>query len=189
MCAISYFVGYTNYIILYYSGLEEEKVYQEALDNGSSISLLYLKMLAIGPGQIGKSTFLKRLKGQMKWDLTAPIETHPQGSTGLTEMEQVYVQYSREMLAITSTNKWQAIKSDVETEKLIINLTSLLMKETRMEATATSYINPSAQLAVTEKTKLSKFSNFIRKLRKFISHSDSDTNKGTAKKYTVHNRS
>ena len=170
-------------------------MYQEALNNGSSISLLYLKMLAIGPAQIGKSTFLKRLKGQMKWDLTAPVETHPQGSTGLTELEQVYVQYckespqakvdrnytetkqvcvqySREMLAITA-NKWQTIKSDVEAEKLIINLTPLLMKETRMEATVTSKINPSAQLAVTDKAKLKAHN-------RFVSDSDSDTNKGTA---------
>ena len=105
-------------------------MYQEARNKDGSVSLLYLKMLAIGPGQVGKSTFLKRLKGQMKWDIdSAPQETHPQCSTGQAEMEQVYVSYSRQTMAVTSSSQWHLFECEREIEELIIAIPLLLAKQ------------------------------------------------------------
>ena len=120
-----------NYTLFFFKGIEEERVYQEAIENDRSVSFLYLKMLAIGPGQVGKSTFLKRLKGLMKWDTdTAPPETHPQASTGQIEMEQMHLQYSRETMAVSYTRDWYAVDSKKEVETQIVALTSLLMGQT-----------------------------------------------------------
>ena len=63
---------------------------------GKSVPLLYLKVLAIGPGQVGKTTFLKRLLGQMQWDIdTATQESQPLGSTGQAEIQIVHIKYSK----------------------------------------------------------------------------------------------
>ena len=117
--------------------MDEERSYQEAIAVDGSIPLLFLKMLAIGPGQIGKSTFLKRLMGLMKWDLdTAPQEAHVQRSTSLTEMKQVYVKYSRTLVQCefakvdgTLTNQWLPIKSEDEIQEQINVLMYLIAKK------------------------------------------------------------
>ena len=88
-------------------------------------------MLAIGPGQVGKTSFLRRVKGLMKWDIdSASQETQVQTSTGQTEMEQVYVQYSRQAMSVTSASKWHLFENEKEVEELITALTQLIKEQT-----------------------------------------------------------
>ena len=118
-------------------GIEEEELYHQAMKQGRSVSLLYLKVLAIGPGQVGKSTFLKRLTGLMKWDIdTAPKETQPQGSTGQAETQEVFISYSpkeaqsefisynRRTVSITASD-WDVLK-EFELEKQFLAFVSLI---------------------------------------------------------------
>ena len=144
-----------------HAGIEEEKVYRSAIENDTPVSLLYLKILAIGPGQVGKSTFLRRLMGLMKWDIqtaphetkpqgstgqaelneayikynrrTAPHETKPQGSTGQAELNEAYIKYNRQTCAVSSVDsnsEWQVFEKEVEAERQINALTSLLNEQT-----------------------------------------------------------
>ena len=103
-----------------------------AMEKDDPVSLLFLKMLAIGPGQVGKSTFLKRLLGHMKWDIdTALLETQPQGSTGQAELEEVCIRYSSESVAISFETSWCALEKNPRTEysKQINAFKSLLLKQ------------------------------------------------------------
>ena len=120
-------------------------MYQEAIENDSSVSFLYLKLLAIGPGQVGKSTFLERLKGHIEWDTDHALpETLPQGSTGQIEMEQMYLQYNREAIAVSFSKEWHAAENtEKEVKMQIIALTSLLMAQTE---NASSPISTQPQL-------------------------------------------
>ena len=60
-------------IVFPFLGLKEEELYQAAISESRCVSLSYVKILALGPGQVGKSTFLYRLVGQMKGNIdTAP---------------------------------------------------------------------------------------------------------------------
>ena len=108
-------------------GVKEEQLYQEAMKSGKPVSLLYLKVLAVGPGQVGKSTFLKRLTGQMRWDIdTAQQETVPQGSTGQAEMQVVHIEYSKRTVAISISRSTWDILDETHLEKHISSLVSLL---------------------------------------------------------------
>ena len=107
--------------------VEEEKVYQEVINNDLSIPFLYLKLLAVGPAQVGKSTFLARLSGLMKWDIdSAPIQSHPQSSTGQGDFSRVCIKYSRDTIAIASDNEWKLIDKQLELEELVTEVTALL---------------------------------------------------------------
>ena len=94
---------------------------------GTPVSLLYLKVLAIGPGQVGKTTFIRRLTGQMQWDIdTAQQESLPQGSTGQAEMQEVHIEYNKKTVAIDlDLSKW-GILEESKLEEQISCLTALL---------------------------------------------------------------
>ena len=111
------------------TGVEEEQLYQKAMKQETPVSLLYLKVLAIGPGQVGKTTFIRRLTGQMQWDIdTAQQESLPQGSTGQAEMQVVHIEYSKRTVAIElDTSKWDLLE-DSQLEKQISSLVSLVNK-------------------------------------------------------------
>ena len=121
------------------TGVKEEQIYQEAMKDDIALSILYLKLIALGPAQVGKSTFLRRLLGLMKWDInTASIETQPGCSTGQVEMRDVHLEqatdksaetsestddktvnapikeYASQTVAVTTATTWQTFKSDSE---------------------------------------------------------------------------
>ena len=115
---------------------------------GTPVSLLYLKVLAIGPGQVGKTTFIRRLTGQMQWDIdTAQQESLPQGSTGQAEMQVVHIEYSKTTVAIElGTSKWDVLEES-QLEKQISSLVSLLkesQQSTVHSKTDSGYIKSSA---------------------------------------------
>ena len=87
------------------TGVKEEQMYQEAMNDDIALSILYLKLIALGPAQVGKSTFLRRLLGIMKWDInTANIETQPGCSTGIVEMRDVHLEQATAKSAETSAS-------------------------------------------------------------------------------------
>ena len=94
---------------------------------GKPVSLLYLKVLAIGPGKVGKTTFIRRLTGQMQWDIdTAQQESLPQGSTGQAEMQEVHIEYNKKTVAIElGLSKWDILEES-KLEEQISSLTALL---------------------------------------------------------------
>ena len=123
---------------------------------GTPVSLLYLKVLAIGPGQVGKTTFIRRLTGQMQWDIeTAQQESLPQGSTGQAEMQEVHIEYSKRTVVIElDTSKWDVLE-ETQFEKHISSLVSLLKtpQQSALAKTGRSY----------KKTKAHSFDNVKHK--------------------------
>ena len=76
-----------------HTGLKEEQLYDEAIKFKGKVSLTYTKILALGPGQVGKSTFISRLFGKMEGNIqTSPPETQPQSSTGISEVTEACIQ-------------------------------------------------------------------------------------------------
>ena len=89
-------------------GLQEEQVYQAAIAGGKTVSLTYVKLLALGPGQIGKSTFLYRLLGLMKGNIEdTPKEAQPQSSTGQSELREVCIKYKNMDVAAAPDLSWE----------------------------------------------------------------------------------
>ena len=95
------------------TGVEEEHLYQEAIKNDRTVSLRYLKLLLLGPGQVGKSTFLRRLLGEMKWDIDS--DPKPHCSTEMAHLQQVCVKYTLIAAAVT-TDGWHTIE-----ESMLVN--------------------------------------------------------------------
>ena len=90
------------------SGLQEEQVYQAAIAGGKTVSLTYVKLLALGPGQVGKSTFLYRLLGLMKGNIEdTPKEAQPQSSTGQSELREVCIKYNNTVVAAAPDLSWE----------------------------------------------------------------------------------
>ena len=114
-----------------YVGLKEEVLYREAIAGDQSVSLAYVKILALGPGQVGKSTFLYRLMGIMKGNIeTADPKTQPQSSTGISEQREACIQYESRAGALTSTKKWQVFEENAELEIQLGGLMSLISEQT-----------------------------------------------------------
>ena len=89
-------------------GLQEEQVYQAAIAGGKTVSLTYVKLLTLGPGQVGKSTFLYRLLGLMKGNIEdTPKEAHPQSSTGQSELREVCIKYDNTVVAAALDLSWE----------------------------------------------------------------------------------
>ena len=110
-------------------GLNEEKLYKEAMVNDRKILLSYTKLLALGPGQVGKSTFLYRLMGLMKGNiLTSDPKTQPQSSTGIAEMREACITYTSRTGALTSEN-WQVFDESSDLQCFLDGLMSLLSKQ------------------------------------------------------------
>ncbi len=95
-------------VISFYIGLKEEQYYTVAI---KKVSLTYTKILALGPGQVGKSTFVRRLLGIMEGNIqTSRPETQPQSSTGISEMREGCIHITRVTGAINN-NRWCVVLS------------------------------------------------------------------------------
>ena len=107
----------------------EESLYKEAMTNDQKVSLSYTKILALGPGQVGKSTFLYRLLGLMDGNIqTADPETQPQSSTGIAELQEACITYSSRTGALTSES-WQVFDEDSDLQCQLDGLMSLLIEQ------------------------------------------------------------
>ena len=83
-------------------------MYQAAIAGGKTVSLTYVKLLALGPGQVGKSTFLYRLLGLMKGNIEdTPKEAQPQSSTGQSELREVCIKYDNTVVAAAPDLSWE----------------------------------------------------------------------------------
>ena len=83
-------------------------MYQAAIARGKTISLTYVKLLALGPGQVGKSTFLYRLLGLMKGNIeNTPKEAQPQSSTGQSKLREVCIKYNNTVVAAAPDLSWE----------------------------------------------------------------------------------
>ena len=83
-------------------------MYQAAIARGKTVSLTYVKLLALGPGQVGKSTFLYRLLGLMKGNIEdTPKEAQPQSSTGQSELREVCIKYKSMDVAAAPDLSWE----------------------------------------------------------------------------------
>ena len=113
-------------------GVREDKLYEEAIRTDKQVSLFYIKMLALGPAQVGKSTFIHRLLGFMQWDIdSAPIDTQPQCSTGLCELREAFIDYKRDTLAFSTCGQtWYAFERDNQLEKELMVFQSILNEQT-----------------------------------------------------------
>ncbi len=98
-------------IFIVHTGLKEEQLYDEAIKLIRRESFLtYTKILALGPGQIGKSTFISRLEGNIQ---TSPPETQPQSSTGISEVTEACIQCSTITGAVTTNKTWCVVKDEL----------------------------------------------------------------------------
>ena len=83
-------------------------MYHAAIARGKTVSLTYVKLLALGPGQVGKSTFLYRLLGLMKGNIEdTPKEAQPQSSTGQSELREVCIKYKNMDVAAAPDLSWE----------------------------------------------------------------------------------
>ena len=83
-------------------------MYQVAIAGGKTVSLTYVKLLALGPGQVGKTTFLYRLLGLMKGNIEdTPKEAQPQSSTGQSELREVCIKYKNMDVAAAPDLSWE----------------------------------------------------------------------------------
>ena len=97
--------------------------------NDKKVSLSYTKILALGPGQVGKSTFLYRLMGLMKGNIkTADPSTQPQSSTGIAELREACITYSSRTGALTSES-WQIFDKSSDLQCVLDGLMSLLIEQ------------------------------------------------------------
>ncbi len=108
--------------------MKEEQLYAEAIKKKVSIS--YTKILALGPGQVGKSTFIRRLLGIMEGNIqTSSSETQPQSSTGISELREACIQYTRVIGAITNNRKWCVMQDELHSQ--LHALMSLIVKQSQ----------------------------------------------------------
>ncbi len=128
-------------LIIIIIGLKEEQLYAEAILKKPRVSLSYTKILALGPGQVGKSTFVRRLLGIMKGNIqTSSSETQPQSSTGISELREACIQYTRVTGAITINRKWCVLQDDLHC--LLRGLMSLIVKQSQEDLELTQIIKP-----------------------------------------------
>ena len=126
-------------------GLKEEQLYAKAIKD--KVSLTYTKILALGPSQVGKSTFVHRLLGIMEGNiLTSPPETQPRSSTGISESREACIQYKRLTCAVTK-KRWHVLQHDLQDQ--LSGLMSLIVKQSqqRPQHETTGTIQTSRQIA------------------------------------------
>ena len=97
--------------------------------NDYKVSLSYTKILALGPGQVGKSTFLYRLLGIMKGNiLTADPKTQPQSSTGIAELQEACITYTSRTGALTAES-WEVFDKESDLQRQLDALMSLVSEQ------------------------------------------------------------
>ena len=97
--------------------MHEEQFYQAAIAGGKTVPLMYVKFLALGPGQVGKSTFIYRLLGLMKGNIeNTPKKDQPQSSTGQSDLREVCIKYINLVASATPNLSWElcGLRSQVE---------------------------------------------------------------------------
>ena len=105
-------------------------MYQAAIAGGKTVSLTYVKLLALGPGQVGKSTFLYRLLGLMEGNIKdTPKEAQPQSSTGQSELREVCIKYNNTVVAAAPDLSWELCGL----QSLVEGLMWLLSNQTQNE--------------------------------------------------------
>ena len=105
-------------------------MYQAAIAGGKTVSLTYVKLLALGPGQVGKSTFIYRLLGLMKGNIEdTPKEEQPQSSTGQSELREVCIKYNNTVVAAAPDLSWELCGL----QSLVEGLMWLLFNQTQDE--------------------------------------------------------
>ena len=128
------------------AGLEEETLYKEAMANDRKVSLSYTKILALGPGQVGKSTFLYRLMGLMKGNIqTSDPKTQPQSSTGIAELREACITYTSRTGALTSES-WQVFDESSDLQCQLDGLMSLLIKQAPAKVPKEVNMDPDSEL-------------------------------------------
>ena len=110
--------------------MQEEQVYQAAIAGGKTVPLTYVKLLTLGPGQVGKSTFIYRLLGLMKGNIEeTPKEDHPQSSTGQSDLREVTIKYNTMVASAKPDLSWELC----ELQSLVEGLMWLLSNQTQDE--------------------------------------------------------
>ena len=122
------------FFFIVHTGLKEEQLYDEAIQLEVKVSLTYTKILALGPGQVGKSTFISRLFGKMEGNIqTSPPETQPQSSTGISEVTEACIQCSTITGAVTTNKTWCVVKDELCDQ--LSGLMSLIVKPSQGPST------------------------------------------------------
>ncbi len=67
---------------------------------------------------------------------TSPPETQPQSSTGITEMREACIQYTRVTGAITNNKQWCVLKHDLHDQ--LSGLMSLIVKQSQQRLNLTT---------------------------------------------------
>ena len=114
--------------------------------NDRKVSLSYTKILALGPGQVGKSTFLYRLMGLMKGNIqTADPKTQPQSSTGIAELREACITYTSRTGALTSES-WQVFDESSDLQCQLDGLMSLVIKQAPPKVPKEVNMDPDSEL-------------------------------------------
>ena len=99
-----------THVCLYFAGVENVKhyeAYEQALQNGMSLTLRYLKFLFLGPPRSGKTSARRRLIREI---INLSSLGQPSKSTGVVETNDVIIKkFVCETTAIVNSN-WQSIQ-------------------------------------------------------------------------------
>ena len=118
-------------------------MYQATITGGKTVSLTYVKLLALGPGQVGKSTFLYRLLGLMKGNIEdTPKDTQPQSSTGQSELREVCIKYINMVASAAPDLSWELCGL----QRLVEGLMWLLSNQTQDDHHSTGNIASSMNM-------------------------------------------
>ena len=89
-----------------------------------------MKLLTLGPGQIGKSTFIYRLLGLMKGNIeNTPKEDQPSRSTGQSDLRDACIKFNNIVASAKPDLSWELC----ELQSLIEGLMRLLSNQTQNE--------------------------------------------------------
>ena len=92
--------------------------------------MVYLKILALGPGQIGKSTFLYRLLGLMDGNIeTASPDSLPSCSTGQADLRDVCIKFINMTGAVKEDSEWERCELESQVEGLLRLLPEQIQEE------------------------------------------------------------
>ena len=140
----------------------EEQLYLQAISNGRKVSLSYFKILALGPGQIGKSTFLYRLLGLMKGNIiTASPETLPSCSTGQADLREVCIRFINMTGLVTNCENWESCELQSQVEGLM----RLLPEQVQNELSEPpGHINASSGIHIAASQSISESDEELEKL-------------------------
>ena len=89
-----------------------------------------MKLLTLGPGQIGKSTFIYRLLGLMKGNIeNTPKEDQPSRSTGQSDLRDACIKFNNIVASAKPDLSWELC----ELQSLVEGLMWLLSNQTQNE--------------------------------------------------------